>query len=131
MSNLEMARSVHPRVEPGEDQGALFAELFGEDGDGDAPVEPGADERALIRARFLTGVGYRLLASGKLWRARSRLYQRRFLQPNTYFSAFFRIYKIIIPLQSSKLKKLETCIFTSEFLLKFAVFSMNFVISRT
>ena len=30
----------------------------------------------------------------KLWRARSRLYRRRFLQPNTHFSAFFEIYKI-------------------------------------
>ena len=27
--------------------------------------------------------------------ARSRLYQHRFLQPNTHFSAFFEIYKII------------------------------------
>ena len=34
-----------------------------------------------------------MLASDKLWRARSRLYQRQFLRPNTHFSAFFKIYK--------------------------------------
>ena len=28
----------------------------------------------------------------KLWRARSLLYRRRFLRPNTHFSAFFEIY---------------------------------------
>ena len=50
------------------------------------------------RARFVTGGEYRLLASGKLWRARSRLYQRRFLRPNTHFKAFFEIYKICNPL---------------------------------
>ena len=40
----------------------------------------------------------------KLWKARSRLYRRRFLQPNTHFSAFFEIYKIIIPSHRSDLK---------------------------
>ena len=59
------------------------------------------------RARLMTGGGYRLLASGKLWRARSRLYQRRFLRPNTHFSAFFEIYKICNPLHRSKLNKIR------------------------
>ena len=31
-----------------------------------------------------------LACFGKLWRARSRLYQRRILQPNTHFSSIFR-----------------------------------------
>ena len=39
----------------------------------------------------------------KLWEARSRLYRRRFLQPNTNFSAFFEIYKIYNPLHRSDL----------------------------
>ena len=30
-----------------------------------------------------------------LFKARSRLYQHRFLRPNTHFAAFFKIYKII------------------------------------
>ena len=30
--------------------------------------------------------------SEKLWKARSRLYQHRFLQPNTHFAVFFEIY---------------------------------------
>ena len=34
--------------------------------------------------------------------ARSRLYQSRFLQPNTHFAAFFEIYKIHKPLHRSK-----------------------------
>ena len=33
---------------------------------------------------------------------RSRLYRRRFLRPNTHFSAFFKIYKIDIPLHRSE-----------------------------
>ena len=33
----------------------------------------------------------------KLWKARSQLYRRRFLRPNTHFAAFFEIYKIHIP----------------------------------
>ena len=40
----------------------------------------------------------------KLQEARSRLYQRRFLQPNTHLSAFFEIYKIYKPLHRYKLK---------------------------
>ena len=39
----------------------------------------------------------------KLWRARSRLYQSKILQPNTHFAAFFEIYKISNPLHQSKL----------------------------
>ena len=35
-----------------------------------------------------------LVCFSKLWRARSRLYQRRFLQSNTHFAAFFKIYKM-------------------------------------
>ena len=38
--------------------------------------------------------------------ARSRLYQRRFSRPNTHFSAFFEIYKNIIPLHRSKFNNL-------------------------
>ena len=33
----------------------------------------------------------------KLWKARFQLYRRRFLHPNTHFSAFFEIYKIHTP----------------------------------
>ena len=40
----------------------------------------------------------------QLVRARSRLYQRRFLQPNTHFEVFFKIYKICNPLHRSDLK---------------------------
>ena len=40
----------------------------------------------------------------ELWRARSLLYRRRFLRPNTHFSAFFEIYKIQNPLHRSKPK---------------------------
>ena len=40
----------------------------------------------------------------KLWKARSRLYRRRFLRPNTHFSAFYEIYKILIPSHRSDLK---------------------------
>ena len=40
----------------------------------------------------------------KLGEARSRLYRRRFLQPNTSFSKFFEIYKISIPLHRSDLE---------------------------
>ena len=41
----------------------------------------------------------------KFQTARSRLYHRRFLRPNTHFSAFFEIYKICNPLHRSDLKK--------------------------
>ena len=40
----------------------------------------------------------------KLWKARSRLYRRRFLQPNTHFAAFFEIFKIYKPLHRSRFK---------------------------
>ena len=39
-----------------------------------------------------------------LQRARSRLYRRRFLRPNTHFAAFFEIYKICNPLHRSDRK---------------------------
>ena len=39
--------------------------------------------------------------------ARSRLYQRRSLQVNNHFSAFFKIYKIFTILPRSNLKKLQ------------------------
>ena len=42
--------------------------------------------------------------AGKLWRARSRLYQRQFLQVNTHFSGFFEIYQIHIPSHRCKFK---------------------------
>ena len=45
--------------------------------------------------------------SVKLYRARSRLYQSKILQPNTHFAAFFEIYKISNPLHQSKPKFLE------------------------
>jgi hypothetical protein len=41
----------------------------------------------------ITWVGGGGQAGHKLWRARSRLYQRRFLQPNSHFAAFFKIYR--------------------------------------
>ena len=47
-----------------------------------------------------------LACFGKLWRARSRLDQRRFLQPNINFSVFFEIYKIFIILRRSNLKEM-------------------------
>ena len=34
--------------------------------------------------------------SAKLWRARSRLYQDRFLETNTHFARFFEFYKFCI-----------------------------------
>ena len=40
----------------------------------------------------------------KLWKARSRLHQRRFLQPNTHFSGFFENYTIYKPSHRSNLK---------------------------
>ena len=40
----------------------------------------------------------------KFQTARSRLYQSRFLQPNTHFAGFFEIYKIHKPLHRSKIK---------------------------
>ena len=55
----------------------------------------------------------------KLWRPRSRLYQRyRFLQLNTNFAAFLKIYKIITLLHRSKFKILA-CIFFSFFEFEF------------
>ena len=46
----------------------------------------------------------KLFIFSKLREARSRLYRSQILQPNTYFAAFFEIYKIIIPLHRSDLK---------------------------
>ena len=51
--------------------------------------------------------GWKLNKIRKLWRARSRLYRRRFWHPNTHFSAFCEIYKIRIPLHRSKFKILQ------------------------
>ena len=42
--------------------------------------------------------------------ARSRLYRRRFLQPNSHFAAFFKIYKIFTILRRSNLKILQNFI---------------------
>ena len=42
--------------------------------------------------------------STKLYRARSRLYQRRFLRPKNHFKAFFDIYKIFTLLHRSEFK---------------------------
>ena len=42
--------------------------------------------------------------AGKLWRARSPLYQRQILQVNIHFSAFFEIYQIHIPSHRCKFK---------------------------
>ena len=49
--------------------------------------------------------GLKLTKIKELWRARSRLYRSRLLQPNTHFAAFFeiRFYKILKPLHRSKL----------------------------
>ena len=76
------------------------------------------------RARLMTGGGYRLLASDKLWRAFSRLYQRRFLRPNTHFSAFFEIYKIGIPLHRLNVK------ISAKFRKTFSHFFVNFLKNR-
>ena len=48
--------------------------------------------------------GWKLKKIKRLWRARSRLYRRRFLRPNTHFSAFFEIYTICTLLHRSNLK---------------------------
>jgi hypothetical protein len=50
----------------------------------------------------------------ELWRARSLLYRRRFLRPNSHFSAFFKIYKFRDPLHRSKPKNSQK--FTKHFL---------------
>ena len=50
---------------------------------------------------------------------RSRLYQRRFLQPNSHFSAFFKIYKIFRILRRSNLKILQN------FVKIFGIFKKN------
>ena len=62
--------------------------------------------------------------------ARSRLYQRRSLQVNSSFSAFFKIYKIFTILRRSSLKILQNFVKTlvilkkvSQILQKFAIFS--------
>ena len=49
----------------------------------------------------------RLSARSRLSEARSRLYQHRFLQLNSHFSAFFKIYKICKLLYRSDLKILQ------------------------
>ena len=46
----------------------------------------------------------KLIIFSKFREARSRLYRRRFSQPNTHWKAFFEIYKISIPLHRSDLK---------------------------
>ena len=55
----------------------------------------------------------------KFQTARSRLYQSRFLQPNTYFAAFFEIYKIHIPSHRFETQHLQIC----KILQKFGEFS--------
>ena len=70
----------------------------------------------------MTGGGYRLLASGKLWRARSRLYQRRFLQQNIHFAVFFEIYKNCNPLHRSKLKNQKIRQYFLAIFLRFLLF---------
>ena len=49
--------------------------------------------------------GLTLVVSFKLVGARSRLYQHRFLQLNTYFAAFFRIFKMVPVVFLKKKKK--------------------------
>ena len=51
--------------------------------------------------RFTTCTNYQ---KRKFQMACSRLYQRRFLRPNTHFAAFFEIYKIITPSHRSTFK---------------------------
>ena len=72
------------------------------------------------RARILTGGGSLLACFGKLWTARSLLYQRRFLQPNTHFAAFFEIYTIFTLLHRSKLRN------SAKFRQNFSKISENF-----
>ena len=55
----------------------------------------------------------------KFQTARSRLYQSRFLRPNTHFSAFFELYKIHKPSHRSTLK-------ICRFFANFRKFSLNF-----
>ena len=63
----------------------------------------------------------------ELWRARSLLYRRRFLRPNTHFSAFFEIYKIQNPLHLSKPKNSQN--FTETFSI-FCVKIWDFFVER-
>ena len=65
----------------------------------------------------------------KLWKARSRLYQRRFLRPNTKFAAFLMIFRdpqdiqTFAPLQFQKLQ--ICCTFPSKIMI-FSEFLQNF-----
>ena len=104
----------------------------------DALARPGKshdDEERLARARVGSAdMGYQsqiydrgwvsLACFGKLWRARSLLYQRRFLRPNTHFSAFFEIYKIDIPLHRLNVK------ISAKFCKTFSHFFVNFLKNR-
>ena len=60
--------------------------------------------------------------AGKLWRARSRLYQRQFLQVNSHFSGFFEIYQIHIPSHPCKFKIYSFLNFFSFFAKNSAIF---------
>ena len=60
--------------------------------------------------------------AGKLWRARSRLYQRQFLQVNSHFSGFFEIYQIHIPSHPCKFKIYSFLNFFSFFARNSAIF---------
>ena len=52
-------------------------------------------------------VVWKLNGIKELWRARSLLYRRRFLRPNTHWKTFFQIYRIWKPLHRSKSKFLQ------------------------
>ena len=57
--------------------------------------------RPMLFSKFYSNLW---LIFGRLYEARSRLYQRQILQVNTHFSAFFEIYQIHIPLHRCTFK---------------------------
>ena len=60
------------------------------------PALPALTRRWAREGRVSETWGICTRRAGKLYKARSRLYRRRFLRPNIQFAAFFEIYKICI-----------------------------------
>ena len=106
------------------------------EGTGPVVVQPLRAPLTVSRARFMTWVS--LACFGKLWRARSRLYQRRFLQPNTEYSIFSILnyyfsrskrYSILCnfaPLQTKKVQKMS-----STFLVMFMKLEVKFAFANS
>ena len=108
------ARFLQAAATAGQRTGRLTAQL----------ATPGTPCCSTHRSLISRGRGGRQ-AGLKLWRARSRLYQRRFLQPKHHFSAFFKSYKIITPSQRCKFKILRFFQFFRK-ILRFSKILQNF-----